>query len=77
MIKVIGLTMILQCNYADEGCGLPGGDGTIGKKCGESAETIAGNSSLSEGLFTGKGNMVIYTVSKHYENGTNMTGMKR
>ena len=41
--------MILQCNYADEGCGLPGIDGTIGKKCGESAERIAGNSSLLEG----------------------------
>lgn len=41
--------MILQCNYANEGCGLPGGEGTIGKKCGESAKLTAGNSSLSEG----------------------------
>jgi hypothetical protein len=54
--------MILQCNYADEGCGLPGDEGVIGMKCGKSAETIAGNSSLSEGLFTDKGIRVIFTM---------------
>ena len=63
-IKVISLTMILHCNYADEGCGLPGDDGTIGKECGESAELTAGNSSLPEGLFTAKGKRVIFIVSK-------------
>ena len=69
--------MTLQCNYADESCGLPRGEGTIGKECGESAELTARNSSLSEGLFTGKGKMVISIVSKHYESDTNMTGSKR
>jgi hypothetical protein len=33
---------------------LPGDEGSTGKKCGKSAETIAGNSSLSEGLFTAR-----------------------
>jgi hypothetical protein len=46
--------MTLQCNNADEGCGLPGEKGTIGTECGRSAETIAGTSSLSEGLFTAR-----------------------
>jgi hypothetical protein len=46
--------MILQCNYADEGCALPGDEGTIGMKCGTVAEEVAGNSSLSEGLFTAR-----------------------
>jgi hypothetical protein len=46
--------MILHCNYADEGCGLPGEEGTTGKECGKTAETIAGTSSLSEGLFTAR-----------------------
>ena len=76
-IIVINLTMILQCNYADEGCGLPGDEGTIGMKCGKVAEGVAGNSSLSEGLFTGKGIMVIFTVSRQYENDTSMTGSSR
>ena len=62
LVIIISLTMILHCNYADEGCGLPGDEGTIGKRCGKSAETIAGNSSLSEGLFTGKGINVIFTI---------------
>jgi hypothetical protein len=66
--------MVLQCNNADEGCGLPGDEGTIGMKCGKSAEGVAGNSSLSEGLFTGKGKWVIFTVSRQYEDDTNMTG---
>jgi hypothetical protein len=76
-IKVISLTMILHCNYADEGCGLPGGEGTIGMKCGKVAEGVAGNSSLSEGLFVGKDKMVIFTVSKQHENDINRTGSKR
>jgi hypothetical protein len=46
--------MILHCNYADEGCGLPGGEGTGGMKCGKTAETIVGNSSPSKGLFSAR-----------------------
>ena len=33
-----------------------------GKKCGTIAARFAGNNSLSEGLFTGKGKVVIFTV---------------
>jgi hypothetical protein len=66
--------MILHCNYADEGCGLPGEEGTIGTKCGKSAETIAGTSSLSKGAVYGKGKWVISTVLKQYENDAKMTG---
>jgi hypothetical protein len=47
--------MILQCNNADEGCGLPGDEGIIGMECRKVAETIAGNSSLSEGAVYGQG----------------------
>jgi hypothetical protein len=54
--------MILQCDDADESCGLPGGEGYTGKKCEMVAELTAGNSSLSEGLFTDKGKRVISTV---------------
>ena len=49
---------IMQVGY----CGLPGGEEGIGKKCGEAAKRFAGNSSLSEGLFTCKGKMVIFTM---------------
>jgi hypothetical protein len=66
--------MILHCNYADEGCGLPGDAGTIGEECGKVVEGVAGNSSLSEGAVYGKGIMVIFTVPKHYENDTIGTG---
>jgi hypothetical protein len=76
-IQIINLTMVLQCNNADEGCGLPGDEGTIGMECGKSAETIAGNSSLLEGAVYGKGKWVIFAVSKQYENDSNMTGSKR
>jgi hypothetical protein len=76
-IKVIGLTMILHCNYADEGCGLPGDEGTIGKECGKVTETIAGNSSLSEGAIHGKGRMVISAMSKQHESDTIGTGSTR
>ena len=41
--------MTLQCDDADESCGLPGDEGTIGEKCEMVAELSAGNSSLSEG----------------------------
>jgi hypothetical protein len=40
--------MILQCNYADESCGLPRVKKPSGRGCGESMKMIAGNSSLSE-----------------------------
>jgi hypothetical protein len=63
-IIIISSTMVLQCNNADEGCGLPGEEGTIGTGCGKTAETIAGNSSLSEGAVHGKGRMVISAMSK-------------
>jgi hypothetical protein len=70
--------MILQCDYADESCGLPGDEGTIGKECGESAEMIAGSSPLPEGgLFTAKGKMVISIVGPHSENDSNRTGSSR
>jgi hypothetical protein len=46
--------MTLQCDDADESCGLPGDEGIIGKKCGESAEVVAGNSTLSEGCLRAK-----------------------
>jgi hypothetical protein len=52
----------LYCNNADEGCGLPGEEGTIGTECGKSAETIAGTGSLSEGAVYDKGKVVISTV---------------
>jgi hypothetical protein len=69
--------MILQCNYAGEGCGLPGGEGTIGKECGEAAESIAGSSSPLKGAVFGKGKWVISTVSKQYENDAKMTSLTR
>ena len=46
--------MTLQCDDADESCGLPGVKKPSGRGCGESAEMIAENSSLSAGLFTSK-----------------------
>ena len=69
--------MTLQCDDADESCGLPGGEGIIGKKCGMVAEEVAGNSSLSEGLFTDKGKRVISTAGPCSENDTNTTGSTR
>ena len=69
--------MILQCNYANEGCGLPRGDGTIRKKRGESAELIAGKSSLSKRLFRGKGKMTIFRMRTHNENDNIMTSSTR
>jgi hypothetical protein len=69
--------MTLHCNNADEGCGLPGEEGTIETECGKTAETIARNNSLSEGAVHGKGRMVFSAVSKQYEMDVNMTGSKR
>ena len=45
-----------------------------GKRCRTIAERVAGNSSLSEGLFMCKGKKVIFTVSNHSESVTNRTG---
>ena len=39
-----------------------GVDKYSGKKCETTAERVAENSSLSEGLFTGKEKMVIFTM---------------
>ena len=69
--------MILQCDDADESCGFPGDEGTIGKECGESAELTAETVLSRRGLFTDKGKRVIFTLSKQYENDTSMTGSKR
>ena len=69
--------MTLQCNNADEGCGLPGDEGVIGMKCKKTAETIAGNSSLSEGAVHGKGRMVISAMPKQDESDTIGTGSTR
>jgi hypothetical protein len=69
--------MTLHCSNADEGCGLPGEEGTIGTECGKSAETIAGTSSLSEGAVYGKGSMVISAMSKQDESDTIGTGSTR
>ena len=52
--------MLLHGYHANGGCGLPGDEEYSGKKCGEAAERFAGNSSLSEGLFTCKGKKVIF-----------------
>ena len=46
--------------HASGYCGLPGDEEGTGEKCGEAAESFAGNSSLSEGLFMCKGKMVIF-----------------
>jgi hypothetical protein len=43
-------------------------------KCGKTAETVAGTSSLSEGAVYGKGSNVISTVSKQCGGDTKMMG---
>lgn len=47
------------------------------RRCGESAELIAGNRYLSEGLFRGKVKMAIFRMQTHNENDTIMTGSTR
>ena len=69
--------MATACYHASGYCGLPGDEEDTGEKCGEAAERFAGNSSLSEGLFTCKGKKVIFIVSNHSENETNRTGSMR
>ena len=54
--------MSLHCNHASGGCGLPGVEGFIGKKCEKLAEGIAENCSLSEGADLGQGHNV------HFQN---------
>ena len=63
--------MILHGYHANGGCGLPGDEEYSGKKCEMVAERFVGNSSLSQGLFTGKGKMVIFRMLKHGEDDTN------
>jgi hypothetical protein len=57
-----GKPWLMQGHHASGCRGLPGDEGTIGKKCDKLAERIAGSNSLLEGLFTGKVKMVILTV---------------
>ena len=54
-----------------------GGEEGTGEKCGEAAERFAGNSSLSEGLFTCKGKRIISRILTHGESVTNRTGSTR
>ena len=51
-------------------CGLPGGDGDSGKKCGEAAETKRRTVLSRRGLIRGKGKMVIFTMRPPSENVT-------
>ena len=53
---------LLQDHYASGCRGLLGNEELTGKKCTRIAERFAGNSSLSEGLDKGKGNMVISSM---------------
>ena len=66
--------MLLHGYHANDGCGLPRVVEITGRTCEKLAERIAGNSSLSEGLFTRKGKKFIFTVSNHSESMTNRTG---
>ena len=69
--------MLLHGYHANGGYGLPGDEEGSGKKCGEAAEGIAGNSSLSEGDVTGKGRMVILNMPNHSEKDVNRMGSMR
>ena len=51
--------MSLHCNHANGGCGLPGVEEITGRKCEKLAERIAGKRTLSEGLKTARGKMII------------------
>ena len=46
--------MLLHGYHANGGCGLPGDEEGSGKKCGTTAERIAGKGSLSEGADLGQ-----------------------
>ena len=76
VINSIKYIMLLK-NFMEWKSWLAWDEGTTGEKCGVSTELIAENSSLSEGLFTGRGKIVIFSVSKHYDNDTNLTGLRR
>ena len=69
--------MLLHGYHGNGGCGLPGDGEGSGKKCGMTAEGIAGKGTLSEGADWGKGKMVIFRMLKHSENGGNRTGSTR
>ena len=69
--------MLLHGYHANGGCGLPGDEEGSGKKCGMTAEGIAGKGTLSEEADWGKGKMVISSMSNHSENDTKSLGLKR
>ena len=69
--------MILQCNYADEGCGLSGVKEPSGRSAERPRKRLPETVLSQRGLFSGKGKMVISIVSKHYEDDTNMMGSMR
>ena len=69
--------MLLHGYHANGGCGLPGGDGDSGKKCGEAAETKCQTFLARRGLIRGKGKMVIFTVGSPSENVTNRKSLTR
>ena len=64
--------MLLHGYHANGGSGLPEDEGGSEKRCGEAAGRSAGKDSLSEGLIRGKGKMVIFSMSNHSENDTNI-----
>ena len=56
---------------------MPGDGEGSGKKCGMTAEGIAGKGTLSEGADWGKGKMVTFRMLKHSKNGGKRTSSTR
>ena len=69
--------MSLHYSDADGGCGLPGVEEITGRKCEKLAERIAGKRTLSEGLKTARGKMIIFRMLKQGENGSIRTGLTK
>ena len=69
--------MLLHCNHANGGCGLPGVEEITKKKCEKLAKRIAGKRSLPEGLIKCKGKMVIFRMLTHGENDSIGTGSRK
>ena len=69
--------MILHCNNADEGCGLPGDEGIIEEKCGKSADEVAGTVLSRRGLFTARAIGSFSTAPRQCEDDTSRTGSSR
>ena len=62
-MQVIQLNMKMLLKYFMEWVSwLAWDEGSTGTKCGQTAEYVARNSSLSEGAVYGKGRMVIFTM---------------